>query len=279
MRWDRGHVSSDVEDRRGQGPARAGMGIFGLLPFFARFGWKGMVVFGLLAGGMYFASGRVTEQKGAVGNAGQEEMVEFVGFVLDDVQDTWSQLLTREGGYEKAGLVLFRGAVTSGCGMGESQMGPFYCPLDRKAYVDLSFFEDLHQRFGAPGDFAQAYVIAHEIGHHVQTLKGTSDKVRQAPAHAQKGSDGLSVKLELQADCFAGVWAYSAAKRQLLEVGDLEEALAAAAAIGDDRLQKQAKGRVTPETWSHGSSEQRAQWFQRGYKTGDPRQCDTFAAN
>lgn len=277
MRWDRDHVSSHVEDRRGQGPARAGMGIFGLLPFFARFGWKGMLVFGALAGAMYFAGGRSSDQQGATGNAEQNEAARFVGYVLDDTQNTWQALMKGQGGYQPARLVLFRGSTVSGCGMGQSQMGPFYCPADKKVYIDLSFYDDLQRRFGAPGDLAQAYVIAHEIGHHVQNLMGTSDKVHKAPAHKQQGAAGLSVKLELQADCYAGVWAADAQRRGLLEVGDVEEALTAAEAIGDDRLQKQGQGRVTPETWSHGSSKQRAQWFRRGLETGDPAQCNTFA--
>lgn len=278
MRWDKDHVSSDVEDRRGQGPVRssAGMGIFGLLPFFARFGWKGIVVFGLLAGGAYMFGGQsgTTTSEQAVNAPEEQELFRFVSFVFDDTQSTWARLYP--GRFSKAGMAVFRGATQSECGVGERQMGPFYCPVDSKVFLDLSFYEELRSRFGAPGDFAQAYVIAHEMGHHIQNLMGTSDKVHAASARAQKGAEGLSVKLELQADCYAGVWAHDAQKRNLLEVGDVDEALAAAAAIGDDRIQKQGQGRVTPETWSHGSSAQRARWLKVGLASGDMKACDTF---
>jgi uncharacterized protein len=278
MRWNRDHVSNDVEDRRSQGPIRqGGMGIFGLLPYFARFGWKGIVAFGVLASGVYFFGGGAgTNQRGRAVNPAQDELVHFVSFVLDDTQATWKRIIPG-GQFRKARMVVFRGATESDCGVGQSQMGPFYCPVDSRVYIDLSFYEDLRERLGAPGDFAQAYVIAHEMGHHVQNLLGTSGKVHRAPARAQKGAKGLSVKLELQADCYAGVWAHHAQARKLLDVGDIEEALAAAAAIGDDRLQKQGQGQVTPETWSHGSSKQRAFWLKRGITTGDPAQCDTFS--
>lgn len=283
MLWDRNSDKSDVEDRRAMGGMRqGGAGILGLLPFAARFGWKGILVFGVIAGGMYFFGGSIPGlgggQQGAMTtpNPQEEELVKFVTFVLNDTQATWREAMPG-GQYQKAKLIVFRGATESGCGVGQSQMGPFYCPTDKHVYIDLSFYEDLRSRMGAPGDFAQAYVIAHEIGHHVQNLLGTSDKVHAASAQQQKGADGLSVKLELQADCFAGVWAHHAEKRKLLEVGDVDEALGAAAAIGDDRLQKQGQGRVTPETWSHGSSEQRAFWLKRGMTSGDPAKCDTFA--
>lgn len=280
MLWDKNHTSNDVDDRRAQGASRAsaGMGIFGLLPFFARFGWKGILVFGAIAGGIYMFGGTsgitsLTPQEN-VSSPQETESVHFVSFVFDDTQEMWAR--TFPGQFRKAGMVVFRGATVSGCGTGESRMGPFYCPLDRKVYLDLSFYEELRSRFGAPGDFAQAYVIAHEMGHHIQNLMGTSDKVHKASAHAQEGADGLSVKLELQADCYAGVWAHDAQNRKILEVGDIDEAIAAAAAIGDDRIQKQGQGRVTPETWSHGSSAQRAQWLNRGMATGDLKQCNTF---
>lgn len=276
MRWDRDHFSNNVEDRRGQGPARAGMGVFGLLPYFARFGWKGIAVFAVLAGAVSFVGTQDGSQReGTVGSAEEQEMARFVGFVLDDVQATWQRVMP--GRYRDAKLVLFRGATQSACGLGQSQMGPFYCPADQKVYIDLVFYRELHERFGAPGDFAQAYVIGHEIGHHVQHLLGKSGEVHEAPEYLQKGAEGLSVKLELQADCYAGVWAHDAQKRNLLEAGDVDEALAAAAAIGDDRLQKQSQGRVTPETWSHGSAAQRAFWFKRGLEAGKPAACDTFA--
>ncbi len=283
MLWDRDKISRNVEDRRAQGPVgRAGMGIFGLLPFFLRFGWKGLVVFGLIAGGMYWygggagGGGETNPQRAATSSPEENRSALFVSEVLDDSQSTWSRVMPG-GRYQEAKLILFRGSTGSGCGVGQSQMGPFYCPLDHSVYIDLSFFDDLRARLGAPGDFAQAYVIAHEIGHHVQNLLGTSDKVHKASAVAQKGAGGLSVKLELQADCFAGIWAHDAERRKILEMGDVEEALAAAAAIGDDRLQKAGQGHVSPETWSHGSSEQRAYWLRRGMKSGDPAECNTFA--
>jgi predicted metalloprotease len=173
---------------------------------------------------------------------------------------------------------LFRDATRSGCGLGQSAMGPFYCPNDQRVYIDLSFYEELRQRFGAPGDFAQAYVITHEIGHHVQHLLGTDRKLQEASENEQQGENGLSVRLELQADCYAGIWAHSTEQRSLLEAGDIEEALKAASRIGDDALQKQSSGTVRPETFTHGSSEQRMRWFKRGYQTGELSACDTFSA-
>jgi predicted metalloprotease len=203
---------------------------------------------------------------------------QFVEDVVADVQDVWTEIFANSGmTYERAKLVLFEGATNSGCGPASSATGPFYCPADRMAYLDLGFFEELHRRFGAPGDFAQAYVIAHEIGHHVQTILGTNQQVRQESQRNPDRANDLSVRLELQADCYAGVWGYTAAQRGLLDPGDLEEALNAAAAIGDDRLQQQAGVRVDQDTWTHGSSEQRQRWFKRGFDTGDPNQCDTFS--
>jgi len=202
-----------------------------------------------------------------------------VSVVLADTEDTWHAIFSAAGErYEEPGLVLFTGPVQSACGSASAAMGPFYCPADRKVYIDLSFFADLKRRHGAPGDFAQAYVIAHEIGHHVQTLLGTSKQVRQAQQGLGKSAaNKLSVKQELQADCFAGLWGYHADRsRQVLERGDIEEALTAAAAIGDDRLQKQAQGYVVPESFTHGSSEQRVYWFKRGMEHGDAGKCDTF---
>lgn len=203
----------------------------------------------------------------------------FVEDVVADVQDTWVVLFEGSGQqYERSKIVLFSDATTSACGSASSATGPFYCPADRQVYLDTSFFEQLHQRFGAPGDFAQAYVIAHEIGHHVQTLTGTSERVQTESRRNSGKANELSVRLELQADCYAGVWGYSAAQRGILDPGDLEEALTAAAAIGDDRLQRDAGGRVDQETWTHGSSEQRQKWFKRGFDSGDPNQCDTFSS-
>jgi predicted metalloprotease len=205
----------------------------------------------------------------------EEQMVQFVSFVLDDSQNTWSELLP--GRYERARLVLFRDAIQSACGFAESATGPFYCPGDRKVYIDLGFYEELRQRFGAPGDFAQAYVLAHEIGHHVQTQLGIDASVRRERQRDPRLASQLSVRMELQADCFAGIWAHSTARRDILEKGDVEEGLNAAAAIGDDRLQRMATGRVSPERFTHGSSAQRVEWFRRGLNSGSVEACDTFA--
>jgi len=214
-------------------------------------------------------------------SAQEAQYRETIAVVLADTEDTWSALLPKYGvQYVAPKLVLFDGLVQSACGTAEAAMGPFYCPLDQKVYVDTSFFNDLNQRFGAPGDFAQAYVIAHEVGHHVQNLVGTAEKVRAAQERSsQADANALSVRMELQADCYAGVWGRTAAQsRQLLEAGDVEEGLRAATAIGDDRLQKMTQGRVVPDAFTHGSSEQRVRWFRRGLETGDPAACDTFAA-
>jgi len=203
----------------------------------------------------------------------EEKLVSFVSFVLDDAQNVWQQ---RISSYRPAKLVLFRDAVQSACGFAEAATGPFYCPGDEKVYIDLGFYEELQRRFGAPGDFAQAYVLAHEIGHHVQNILGTEAQVRQARQSRADLANELSVRLELQADCYAGVWAHSTAQRDILEQGDVEEGLGAAAAVGDDRLQQMGGGRVVPESFTHGSSQQRQQWFQRGLETGQPEACDTF---
>jgi len=212
-----------------------------------------------------------------------DEMYEFVKAVHNDVQATWEQQFASSGqAYQPATLVLFTDSTQSGCGYGQAAMGPFYCPADQKAYIDLGFYNDLKQRFGAPGDFAQAYVLAHEIGHHVQHQLGIDQMVRQAQEQDPGRANELSVLMELQADCFAGVWGHVAAQRQsvqegiILEPGDVEEALTAASAIGDDRIQQQSSGRVNPESWTHGSSQQRVQWFRKGMESGNPDQCDTF---
>ena len=205
------------------------------------------------------------------------ELVDFVSYVLDDVQGTWRDVFAQSGDrYQDAELVLFRDGVRTGCGNATSAVGPFYCPPDRTAYLDLGFFRELNDRFDAPGDFAQAYVIAHELGHHVQKLLGVSDDVnRQQQANPDQAND-LSVRLELQADCFAGIWGHSVYNRGVLEDGDLQEGLTAAASVGDDRIQEQAGVDVNPETWTHGSAEQRQTWFNRGFDSGDVAQCDTF---
>lgn len=205
--------------------------------------------------------------------AAEERQVDFVSFVLDDLQATWADLLP---GYRDAKLVLFREATRSGCGVGQREMGPFYCPADQKVYVDLAFYDDLSQRFGAPGDFAQAYVLAHEIGHHIQTLTGIERKVRAEQQSRPDGANALSVRMELQADCLAGVWGQHAERRGLLEPGDIEEGLRAAAAIGDDRIQKMSGRGVHPESFTHGSSAQRKEWLERGLSRGNPDDCDSF---
>jgi uncharacterized protein len=212
----------------------------------------------------------------------EEELKEFMSVVLADTEDTWHGLFEQlERTYQEPTVVLFSGAVSSACGFADAAVGPFYCPGDRKVYLDLSFFEELGERFGAPGDFAQAYVLAHEVGHHVQTLLGISDQVRQVRATLSAAdANALSVRQELQADCFAGIWAHHADQmRQVLEPGDIEEGLRAASAIGDDRLQRQAQGYVVPESFTHGSSEQRMRWFETGYSEGVPGACDTFSVD
>jgi hypothetical protein len=212
----------------------------------------------------------------ATPTAAEREMEELVSFVLDDNQDTWSRLLGPE--YQRAKLVLFTDVVDSACGMAESATGPFYCPRDQRVYIDLGFYRELHDRFGAPGDFAQAYVLAHEIGHHVQTLTGTEGRMRERQRANPGLANELSVRLELQADCYAGVWGHSAAERGHLDPDDMEEGLNAAAAIGDDRIQRMSGGRVAPERFTHGSSTQRVEWFRRGLQSGSPDSCDTFGA-
>ncbi len=209
----------------------------------------------------------------------EERLVEFVSFVLDDAQRTWARLLpaSHNEQYRDARLVVFRDAVqSSGCGVGQSAMGPFYCPLDERVYIDLGFYDDLQRRFGAPGEFAQAYVIAHEIGHHVQNLLGTGARVRQMQEARPQLANELSVRLELQADCYAGIWGNSTDQRRILEPGDVEDGLNAAASIGDDRIQERTTGGVRPESFTHGTSAQRVSWFRRGLESGDPRTCDTF---
>jgi predicted metalloprotease len=216
---------------------------------------------------------------GAVSDPQEEELVEFVSFVLDDAQATWQKLLPGVGEtYSDARLVLFRDGVDSACGTAGSSSGPFYCPGDQKLYIDLGFYAELKDRFGAPGDFAQAYVIAHEIGHHVQHLLGIDRAVRAKQAADPRNENAYSVALELQADCFAGIWGHETAQRGILEKGDVEEGLNAAAAIGDDRIQRAAGRRVSPDAFTHGSSEQRVTWFRKGLETGDLRACDTFRA-
>ena len=280
MRWKDGRKSENVEDRRGVRVSRGMMG-----------GGIGTVILVLVA--LYFSvdpsillnqgtnqevgvpPGSVSQQRPAEEN----RMAEFVSVVLADTEDTWHEMFRRSGKtYQEPKLVLFSDAVDSACGFAQSAMGPFYCPRDNKVYIDLQFYRDLQDRFHAPGEFAQAYVIAHEIGHHVQNLLGISDKVHAMQQGADKvTANNLSVRLELQADCLAGIWAYHADRsRNIVESGDIEAALRAASSIGDDRIQKQSQGYVVPDSFTHGSSEQRVRWFKRGIETGDFAQCDTF---
>lgn len=281
MRWRDGRESDNVEDRRGMGTgtvvAGGGIGTVALLLVAWFFGIDPTVL--MESGGPQNAA--VATQRSAPTSPADQEARKFVSVVLADTEDTWKSLFRQMGAaYREPKLVLFSGAVQSACGFAQSAVGPFYCPADQKVYLDTEFFDEMKRRFRAPGDFAQAYVIAHEIGHHVQNLVGISDKVESLRSRASKAEgNAISVRLELQADCFAGVWAYHANKaRQILEAGDVEAALNAATAIGDDRLQMQARGYVAPDSFTHGSSAQRVRWFKQGITTGDLRQCDTFSA-
>jgi predicted metalloprotease len=282
MRWKDMRRSQNVEDRRGlpMGGAGLKLGGGGLLL---------IVVLSLLTGTnpLDILGGLVEQEAPPTIDSGPQRkppeddpQADFIRAVLGDTEDTWSRIFEQGGGtYEAPRLVLFSGAVQSACGQASAAVGPFYCPPDRRVYLDLQFFRELSERFGAPGDFARAYVVAHEIGHHVQNLLGVSDRVQRQRARLdQTGANALSVRLELQADCYAGVWGYAAARRNILEPGDVEAALAAATAIGDDRLQKQSRGYVVPESFTHGSSAQRVRWFKTGLEGGDVRRCDTFTA-
>jgi hypothetical protein len=295
MRWEDGRRSDNVEDRRGQTPGVSAAGaaplLLRFLPAMVRsktgrvilivgvlviFGGKlmGIDVLSLLAGG-----GGTASRQGTEFSQQEQQQAEFVSVVLADTEDTWQQIFRQQGAtYREPTLVLFSGRVNSACGMASAAVGPFYCPGDQKLYIDLSFFHDLKVRHGAPGDFAQAYVIAHEVGHHVQTLLGISQQVQQLGRGKSKAQvNALSVRQELQADCFAGVWGHLA--KNPLDPGDLEEALRAATAIGDDRLQREAGGRVVPDSFTHGSSAQRVAWFRRGFDSGKIEECDTFSSN
>jgi predicted metalloprotease len=277
MRWEGRRESSNIEDRRGMRFGRAGgigLGTIVLALVAAYFGVDPSVV---LQGTQ---PSQQAQQVPYDESAEEANLRHFVSFVLADTEDTWGAIFSAAGRtYEKPTLVFFSGAVQSACGFAQAAVGPFYCPGDHNVYLDLSFYQDLQKRFGAPGDFAQAYVVAHEVGHHVQTLLGISDRTNAARQRAsEEQANALSVRMELQADCFAGIWAHNADRsRELLEAGDIEEGLNAAAAIGDDRLQKQSQGYVSPESFTHGSSEQRVRWFKRGFEQGSVDACDTFA--
>jgi len=281
MRWQMGRRSSNVEDRRGLSPGIAvggGLGTIILVLAALFFGIDPSVVLQGDGSG-YDASPPTLEQRPAPSSGAGDPLADFVSVVLADTEDTWRELfrqMNRE--YRDPTLVLFSGRVQSACGLAGAAAGPFYCPPDQKLYLDLTFFRELRDRFRAPGDFAQAYVIAHEVGHHVQSLLGISDKVRSARSRlTEREANALSVRQELQADCFAGVWAHHANRsRQILESGDVEEGLNAAAAIGDDRIQRETRGVAIPDTFTHGTSAQRVRWFKTGLSSGDVRQCESF---
>jgi len=280
MRWSPGRDSGNVEDRRGSGGmGMAPMGIGGSIV---------LLVLSLIFGRDFIgssdepapspsASGEVAPPTDE--SASEKRDVQLVRFVFDTAQVTWSQVLNSEGAqYRDAKLVLFRNATPTGCGVGQTAMGPFYCPNDQKIYIDLAFYDELRTRFGAPGDFAEAYVITHELGHHIQHLLGTDAKVRRAQEQNPDAANALSVALELQADCYSGVWANHTKNEKILEPGDIESGLNAAAAVGDDRIQKQMTGHVNVDRFTHGSSQQRMTWFKRGFDSGDPGACNTFGS-
>lgn len=278
MRWRGGRRSGNVQDRRGRGGMIAGGGIGAVV----------ITIIALLLGvdpdTAMMSGGGAPAGEVAPGDPDQfrgvDDEADMLSVVLADTEDTWNAIFAQQGAtYREPELVLFENVVQSACGMAQSAVGPFYCPADEQVYLDLSFFRDLSERFGAPGEFARAYVVAHEVGHHVQTLLGISDDVRAAQARSsQTESNAIQVRMELQADCLAGVWAHHAQReRQVVEPGDIEDALRAASAIGDDRLQRETQGRVVPESFTHGTSAQRMQWFSNGFETGNPDRCDTFA--
>jgi uncharacterized protein len=283
VEWTPGGISSDIEDRRDDSGGGGGFGFGGF-----HSGCGGLILLGILSLLFHRNLFTLLTQSGAPAaqsrpNYAQDEReqpeVQFVSFVLDDVQNNWSRILPQARGipYQHAKLVLFREAYPSGCGMAQEAIGPFYCSEDQKVYLDLAFFDELRSRFGAPGEFAQAYVIAHELGHHVQDLLGTLPKVHRLEQARPEEANPLSVRLELQADCYAGIWGHTTAQRRIVDESDVESALNAAAAVGDDRLQRMARGRVSPETFTHGTSAQRVHWFRRGFDSGDLSACNTFA--
>jgi len=291
MRWRNMRESDNIEDRQGQssggfglgggGIKLGGLGLVAVVAISLLLGQNPLEILSMLTGDGGVATAPAPSSPGAPGSPGvRDEGKEFVARIVGDTEDTWGKIFQQMGRqYEAPRLVLFRGRVESACGLASSAVGPFYCPGDSQVYLDQSFFQELKSRFGAPGDFARGYVIAHEVGHHVQNLLGIAEQVEQQRARLSPTSRNvLSVRMELQADCFAGVWGYYAKQRGLLEPGDLESGLTAAAAIGDDRLQQQTQGSVRPETFTHGSSAQRVRLFKTGFESGDPRQCDTFAA-
>jgi predicted metalloprotease len=279
MRWEGRRESGNIEDRRGMGMGSVGLPLGG--------GVGGLILLLLISwltgtNPLDLISTSSVPQDQSVGTTGvrdNDPQAKFISVVLADTEDTWREVFRQRGqAYVPPVLVLFNGATQSACGVGRSEVGPFYCPTDRKVYLDLSFFRELDERFGAPGDFAQAYVVAHEVGHHVQNMLGIAESVAAARERSDdRQSNALSVRLELQADCFAGVWGHYAATRGVLEPGDADEGLNAAAAIGDDRLQRMGRGQVIPETFTHGSSADRVRWLRRGLDSGTIDSCDTFS--
>ncbi|BBW75128.1 neutral zinc metallopeptidase [Klebsiella michiganensis] len=284
MRWQGRRESDNVEDRRGQSGSPmgggggfrlpSGKGGIVLLIIVLVAGYYGVDLTGMLTGEP--VSQQQTTQRSI--SPQDEEAAKFTKVILADTEDTWGAIFKDMGRqYPQPKLVMYRGATRTACGTGQSVMGPFYCPADSTVYIDLSFYDEMRNKLGAGGDFAQGYVIAHEVGHHVQKLLGIESKVRQLQQNAsQAEANRLSVRMELQADCFAGVWGYNMQKQDYMETGDLQEALNAAEAIGDDRLQQQSQGRVVPDSFTHGTSQQRYTWFKRGFDSGDPAQCNTF---
>jgi uncharacterized protein len=285
MRWTPGGRSDDIEDDRDQSGGGGGGFNFGGIHI-GIVGFLVLLVLSLvfkrnflsLAGLGGVRSPTPISQPDTARDQKEEPVVQFVSFVLDDTQKTWTQILSQQSvPYRHAKLVLFRDRIDSACGLAQSASGPFYCPGDEKVYIDLGFYDELRQRFGAPGEFAQAYVLAHELGHHVQKLIGVEEKVHAAREQNPRAANQLSERLELQADCFAGVWGHSTDQRKLLDPDEVHEGLNAAAAVGDDRLQRMAGRSVNPETFTHGTSQQRMDWFQKGFSTGDMKACNTFA--
>ncbi len=277
MKYERGHESQFVEDRRGARPSKgkiAGLGIAGTIVALLVSRFLGVDVSQFIGGG----SGAGEAAPIPADQDPDRELKSFVSFVFDDAQSTWTKILPATGtSYRMATMVLFTEAVNTKCGAADSGVGPFYCGGDEKVYIDLSFYRVLDQKLGAAGDFAQAYVIAHEVGHHVQRIMGEFDRAEAAAGGNEARKQDLSIRQELQADCFAGIWAFHTAKKDLLETGDIEEGLGAASAVGDDTLQRRATGQVQPETWTHGSSAQRMKWFRIGFDRGDFAACDTLA--
>lgn len=285
MRWTPGGVSSDIEDRRDEDSGGGGFGFGGFGGFHLGLGGTLLLlILSIVFRHNFFAlfSGAPTAptavRSSGPSTAGEDREVQFVSFVLDDVQKTWENLLPDQARvpYRHAKLVLFRDYTNSGCGTAQTATGPFYCPSDEKVYIDLSFYDELRSRFGAPGEFAQAYVLAHEIGHHVQKLLGTEGRVQRLRQRDPEEANPLSVRLELQADCYAGVWGHSTEQRNIIDQADIQAGLNAAAAVGDDRLQRMASGHVSPESFTHGSSKERMRWFQRGLDSGQISACNTF---